>query len=88
MIPIQSKGRSRRTFALPAHRSDRLRILIHAEIPSLAVLFYPNQGTCLRTTANRSVAFVPAVKKSWGGQKIAHVSYGYDASLSAVDYVE
>jgi hypothetical protein len=39
-------------------------------------------------TANRYVAFVPAVEKSWGGQKIAHMSYGYNASLSAVGNVE
>jgi hypothetical protein len=30
------------------------------------------------------VAFVSSAKKSWGGQKIAHVSYGYDARLRAV----
>ena len=67
---------------------DRPGGFIHTEIPSLAVLFDPNQGTCLRAAANRYVAFVPAVKKSWGGQKIAHVSYGYNASLSAVGDVE
>jgi hypothetical protein len=67
---------------------DRLRSFIHTEIPSLAVLFHPDQGTCLRTAANRYVAFVPAVKKSWGGQKIAHVSYGYDARIRAVCDVE
>jgi hypothetical protein len=81
-------GRSKRTFALPAQRLYRPRSFVHTEIPSLAVLFYPDQGTCIRTAANRYVAFVPAVKKSWGGQKIAHVSYGYDASLSAVGDVE
>ena len=67
---------------------DRLRGFIHTEIPSLAVLFYPHQGTCLRTTANRYVGFVSAVKEGWSGQKIAHVSHGYDAPCRTVCDIE
>jgi hypothetical protein len=66
----------------------QLRSFIHTEVPSLAILLHPNQGSRLGTATNRYVAFVPAVKKSWGREKIAHVSYGYDARLGAVCDVE
>jgi hypothetical protein len=75
-------------FACPAYRWKWLRGFIHTEIPALAVLLHPNQGTCLGTASNRYVAFVPAMKKSWGSQKIAHVSYGNNAPLRTVGNVE
>src|ERR1700683_105366 len=79
---------SRHSFAFPAHHPDRLRSFVHAEIPSLTVFFHPDQRTSLRTAANGYAASVPAVKKSWGSQKIAHVSYGDDAGLRAMCDVE
>jgi hypothetical protein len=62
---------------------DKLRSFIHTKIPSLAVFFHPNQGPCLGTATNRYLGSVPAVKKSWGGQKIAHVGHGDNALRGA-----
>ena len=53
--------------------------VIHPDTPASAALFHPDEGTRLGTACNRYLASVPAVKKSWGGQKIAHVSHRHDA---------
>ena len=68
---------------MPGHRADNLRRFIHTEMPSLAILFHPNQRPCFRAAADRNMASVPAAKKNWGRQKIAHVRYGYNASRRA-----